>query len=111
MVLIAVSVAIIAGLVGGTMTVLRHGGQMRGAWLASTGLAYALFNAGTIWVPNAGSMDADLALSVLPLTALIATGLLAVWVAITGGLGAIVIMARARRLRMVPDAGVTHVHS
>jgi len=110
-VLIAVSLAIIAGLVGGTMTVLRSGGQMRGVWLASTGLAYALLNAGTIWVPNAGSIDADLAISVLPLTALIATGLLAAWVAITGGIGAIVIMVRARRLRMVPDPGVTHVHS
>ncbi|KTS83739.1 hypothetical protein NS183_15365 [Microbacterium testaceum] len=108
-VLAAVSVAIIAGLVGGTMTVLRRGRRMRGAWLTSTAIAYALLTAGAIWLPNSGSIDADVAFSVLPLTALIATGLLVVWVGITGGLGVLVLAAR--RFRPVSDAGGTRVPS
>jgi len=105
----AVSVAIIAGLVGGTMTLLRRGRRIRGVWLTSTAIAYALLTAGATWVPNSGSVDADVAFSVLPFTALISTGLLVVWVAITGGLGAIVIAAR--RLRPASDAGGTRAPS
>ena len=108
-VLAAVSIAVVAGLVGGTMTVLHRGRRLRGAWLTSTAIAYALLTAGATWVPNSGSIDADVAFSVLPLTALIATGLLVLWVAITGGLG--VLMLVARHLRPVSDAGAMRVPS
>lgn len=110
-VLVAVSVAIIAGLVGGTMTMLRRGRRVRGAWLTSTALAYAVLTAGATWAPNSGSVGVDVAFSVLPLTALIATGLLCVWVGITGGLGVLVFVARARRPRPVSDVVATDVSS
>ncbi|WP_153004242.1 hypothetical protein [Microbacterium testaceum] len=110
-VLVAVSVAIIAGLVGGTTTMVRRGRRVRGAWLTSTALAYALLTAAATWAPNSGSVGMDVAFSVFPLTALIATGLLVVWVGITGGLGVLVLGARARRPRPVSDVVATDVSS
>ncbi|MEV7768559.1 hypothetical protein [Microbacterium sp. NPDC086615] len=108
-VLAAVSIAVVAGLVGGTMTVLHRGRRMRGAWLTSTAIAYLLLTAGATWVPNSGSIDAERVFSVLPLTAPIATGLLIVWVGITGGLGVLVLTAR--RFRQVSDGVGTRVPS
>lgn len=96
-VVVAAALAITAGLVGGTMTVLRRGGRLRGAWLASTALVYALLLAAAAWVPNGGDVDADVAFEVLPLTAALATGLLMVWGAITGGVAAVVFAVRAGR--------------
>ncbi|WP_153004661.1 hypothetical protein [Microbacterium testaceum] len=110
-VLVAVSVAIIAGLVGGTTTMVRRGHRVRGAWLTSTALAYALLTAGATWAPNSGLVGVDVAFSVLPLTALIATGLLVVWVGITGGLGVLLLVVRARRPRPVSDVVATDVSS
>lgn len=69
------------------------------------------FNSEATWFPNAGSKGVDLAFSLLPLTALIATELLAVWLAITASLGAIVIGVRARRLRLVAVAGAAKAQS
>lgn len=103
MVLAAVSIAVVAGLVGGMMTLLHRGRRMRGAWLTSTAIVYALLIAGATWAPNSGSVEADVAFSVLPINALIGTGLLIVWVGITGGLGVLVLTAR--RFRRVSDGG------
>ncbi len=91
------------------MTVLHRGRRMRGAWLTSTAIAYALLTAGATWLPNSGSIDAERVFSVLPFTAPIATGLLIVWVGITGGLG--VLGLTARRLRPASHAGAMRVPS
>ncbi len=98
-VVVAAGLAVTAGLVGATVTALRRGGRLRGAWLASTALVYALLLAAAARIPSGGDVDAAVAFDVLPVTAAIATGLLVVWVGITGGVAAVVLAARAWRLR------------
>lgn len=109
-VVVAAGMGVAAGLVGATMTALRRGRRLRGAWLASTALVYALLLAAAVWVPNGGDVDADVAFEALPLTAAIATGLLVVCVGITGGVAAVVLAVRAWRLRRREPAAAVAPH-
>lgn len=95
-VVVSLGISVLAGLVGGAVAAARLERRMPGVWLASTALMYGGCFGVLALAPNGGDVAPDVAFSVLPLTALVSTGLLAVWVGITGGLWAVVCAMRSR---------------